>query len=92
MNTDPPATNMSPLEASPRGDGHTLSDFRRWLHEAAGLIPNGPPPGQEIFKLLTSELRAHNLSAAEAVRQGIEAAREADPDFEPRYNPHLLEQ
>jgi hypothetical protein len=91
MTTDLRATKMSQLEASHRGDGHTLNDFSRRLHEAAALIPNGPPPGQRVFKLLTSELRGHDLPGAEAVKQGIEAARETDPGFEPRYDPHLLE-
>jgi hypothetical protein len=75
MTTDLRATNMSQLEASHRGDGHTLNDFSRRLHHAAALIANSPPPGQRVFKLVTSELRGHNVPGAEAVKQGTEAVR-----------------
>jgi hypothetical protein len=72
MTTDVHVTNLSP-DASNAGDGHTLNDFNRRLHHAAALIANSPPPGQRIFKFVTSELCGHNVPGAEAVKQGIEA-------------------
>jgi hypothetical protein len=92
MKTDLEDTNFSPPATSKRTDDHTLTDFSRRRHEAAALIPSGPPRGQWVFKLVTAELRGHNVPADEAVKQGVEAVRETDPDFEPRYDPQLLEQ
>jgi hypothetical protein len=63
-----------------------------WLHAPAALIPSGPPLGQWVFKLAVSEVRGHGVTGVEAVRRGTKAVRETDPDFEPRYDPQLLEQ
>jgi hypothetical protein len=79
-------------EVSRRSDHYARNDFSRGLHDAAALIPKGPPLGQWVFKLVTSELRGDNIPAAEAVKRAIEAVRETDPDFEPQYDPQLLEQ
>jgi hypothetical protein len=92
MNTALHVNDIAPPEVSRRTDGHAPDDFSRRLHDAAALIPSGPPLGQWVFKLVTSELRGANVPAAEAVRRAIEAVRETDHDFEPQYDPQLLEQ
>ena len=86
-------TALRPTSVTAKRDGvHTQSDLTRRRHQAAVLIPSGPPLGQWVFKLLTSELRGYGVPGAEAVERGIEAVRETDADFEPRYDPQLLEQ
>ena len=92
MNTALHVKDIASPEVSRRTEGHARNDFSRRLHDAAALIPSGPPLGQWVFKLVTSELRGYDVPAAEAVKRAIEAVRETDPDFEPRYDPRLLEQ
>jgi hypothetical protein len=92
MATDVHTTDVAHATAPKPAESQTLNDFSRQRHDAAVLIPSGPPLGQWVFKLLTSELRGDGVPGAEAVKRGIEAVRETDPDFEPRYNPELLEQ
>jgi hypothetical protein len=92
MNTALHVKDIASPEVSRRTDGHARNDSSRRLHDAAALIPSGPPLGQWVFKLVTSELRAANVPAAEAVNRAIEAVRQADHDFEPQYDPQLLEQ
>ncbi len=85
-------TALRPTSVTANRDAvHTQSDFTRRRHEAAVLIPSGPPLGQWVFKLPTSELRGHGVPGAEAVERGIEVVGETDPDFEPRYDSRILE-
>jgi hypothetical protein len=92
MIADMHVTELSEPDSSNPRDGLAQSELSRRRHEAAVLIPSGPPLGQWVFKLVTAELRGHNVPGAEAVKQGIEAVRQTDPDFEPQYEPQLLEQ
>ena len=91
MNTALPVKNISSPEVSHRTDAQVVTDISRRLHDAAALIPSGPPLGQWVFKLVVSELRGQDVPAVEAVERATHAIRETDPEFEPRYHPRLLE-
>jgi hypothetical protein len=92
MTTDVHVTESSEPDASSPGRRSYAEPLQPPAARAAALIPRGPPLGQWVFKLVTSELRGHNVPAAEAVKEGIAGGRGTDPDFEPRYDPQLLEQ
>jgi hypothetical protein len=90
--TDVYVKNVTQHDRIHGADGHAPGDYSRRHHEAAILIPSGPPLGQWVFKLVTSELRGQGVSSGEAVARATRAVRGSDPDFHPRYDPRLLEQ
>ena len=67
--TDVYVKNVTQHDRIHGADGHAPGDYSRRHHEAAILIPSGPPLGQWVFKLVTSELRGQGVSSGEAVAQ-----------------------